>query len=528
MNNPNDIPLISAADLVDSAGDFADNYVLISTPRLGVRRLKLSTLIQSVKHMPQGVLPVTYIGDSITNNNYVEFAPGQFGFAAYGVHATASMALKGRLRMVNDLGVSGDTTKMVLARLQTAIDDASQIIVWLSGTNDITNDSTSAESVINDIVMAAKRVTRAGKLFVVCTIPPKDSTTDLSVRTRATKHAEINFNIAYRIGAMPGVLIADYYSTVIDVATNTWVSGYSTDGTHPLHNATFRMGLCLADALAPLTEGSYRAHTQPGHINNAFNLVYNPYLNGDNAAGTNGWTVNTGVTGTGPHGWNAGRLVGTPTATTQKITESSATATQMRRQWLEITTSYAADSDCVVGRYDINQTSTYTTGAKSVGQIVRPTVPNGYAYRVVSIPAGTASAEPVWPTTPGLLVTDGTVTWQCIPLIQAGLRAVGVMEYNISANSGNVSPMVQCSCRNASNIVLADMTGNRRATLDALCDSFVANGVIWTPEFIIPENTVRIQLNAGLYGSAGGSSTFAITGGGVYILSDTNKLGAYA
>lgn len=528
MNNFNDVPLMSMSELLDSDGDYQDNYVLVNTPRLGLRRLKLSDLVQSSKFMPQGVLKATYIGDSITNNSYTEYATGQFGFPAVGVHAVASMALMGRLRMVNELGVSGDTTKMVLARLQQAIDDSSQVVVWLSGTNDITTNGINLEGVITDIVTAAKRVTRAGKLFVVCTVPPKDTATESATLNRRTVHAELNFNIQYRIGTMPGVIVADMYSACCDASTGLWASGFSTDGTHPIARGAFRMGLALADALAPLISGSYRAHTQPNHQLNAFNLVYNPFMTGSNAAGTNGWTVNTGVTGTGPNGWNAARLVGSPTATVQKVAESAVTGTQMKREWLELTASYAADSDMIIARNDVNQSSTWATGVSvALGACRKPTVANGFAYRCVT--AGTTGgAEPTWPTTLGLTVADNSVTWQTIPLIEEGIRCVGVAEYKITANSGNVAPMVQVSCRDSGGSVIADMIGNRRATVDVLCDQFVANGVIWTPEFIVPANTVRCQLNAGVYGSAGGSATFCITGGGIYVLSDDNKIGAYA
>lgn len=48
------------------------------------------------------------------------------------------------------------------------------------------------------------------------------------------------------------------------------------------------------------------------------------------------------------------------------------------------------------------------------GEVVRPTTPNTYKY--VCTVAGTSldGDEPVWPTTVGGLITDGTVTWKCV------------------------------------------------------------------------------------------------------------------
>jgi len=50
--------------------------------------------------------------------------------------------------------------------------------------------------------------------------------------------------------------------------------------------------------------------------------------------------------------------------------------------------------------------------AYTVGKVVRPTTGNGLLYRCTV--AGTSgAAEPAWPVTIGLTVTDGTVTWAC-------------------------------------------------------------------------------------------------------------------
>lgn len=51
--------------------------------------------------------------------------------------------------------------------------------------------------------------------------------------------------------------------------------------------------------------------------------------------------------------------------------------------------------------------------AYSLGDIVIPTTPNGFKYKVTT--AGTSnSSEPTWPTTIGQTVTDNTVVWECL------------------------------------------------------------------------------------------------------------------
>lgn len=76
-----------------------------------------------------------------------------------------------------------------------------------------------------------------------------------------------------------------------------------------------------------------------------------------------------------------------------------------------------SEFDQLVGlarRTDRNGTPAYPARLGStlyaVGQIVTPAARNGHIYRC-SIAGTTAPAAPVWPTSSGATVTDGTVTW---------------------------------------------------------------------------------------------------------------------
>ncbi len=60
------------------------------------------------------------------------------------------------------------------------------------------------------------------------------------------------------------------------------------------------------------------------------------------------------------------------------------------------------------------------TTAKTVGQVVTPTTRNGYVYRCTT--AGTTGgSQPTFPTTAGSTVTDGTVVWECMSDFYAAL-----------------------------------------------------------------------------------------------------------
>lgn len=57
------------------------------------------------------------------------------------------------------------------------------------------------------------------------------------------------------------------------------------------------------------------------------------------------------------------------------------------------------------------------------GNVVQPTIPNGYVYQCTTGGTTGAGADPTWPTTPGGTVADGGVTWTCRVFGSAGYVA---------------------------------------------------------------------------------------------------------
>lgn len=49
----------------------------------------------------------------------------------------------------------------------------------------------------------------------------------------------------------------------------------------------------------------------------------------------------------------------------------------------------------------------------AMGDFRRPTVPNGFRYEVTADAGSAAGVEPTWPTTIGVTVVDGGITWTC-------------------------------------------------------------------------------------------------------------------
>jgi hypothetical protein len=67
-----------------------------------------------------------------------------------------------------------------------------------------------------------------------------------------------------------------------------------------------------------------------------------------------------------------------------------------------------------------------------------PTTPNGYAYQATQ--AGySGTTEPIWPTTIGQSVTDGSVIWQCVAFSAANLYST-VASATWAAPSGVTVP----------------------------------------------------------------------------------------
>lgn len=76
-----------------------------------------------------------------------------------------------------------------------------------------------------------------------------------------------------------------------------------------------------------------------------------------------------------------------------------------------------ASSNPGVDQITLTPTDTLTNWAvataKTLGVSVEPTVDNTYRYECTTAGTTHATTEPVWPTTIGLTIADGTVVWTC-------------------------------------------------------------------------------------------------------------------
>lgn len=106
----------------------------------------------------------------------------------------------------------------------------------------------------------------------------------------------------------------------------------------------------------------------------------------------------------------------------------SAEATDTRT--LQATSNPGVDQITLTPTYILDDWAAST--AYSLGDLVIPTTPNGYKYKVTT--AGTSDgSEPTWPTTLGATVADGTVVWTCLSATHP------ITEIKLATSSGGLA-----------------------------------------------------------------------------------------
>lgn len=238
-------------------------------------------------------------GDSITANN--GFPDNSKARNANGYWDWAQLKSGNRTVLLANAGVSGDTTAMMLARIQTSvIQYHPKFVVVEGGINDIRQGMASTTIIAN--LNSIKTLLLAdGSKVILTTILPYTVANGAS-QAQGIVWAAVNNWIRQQAQTNPNVYIVDFASAYID-ATNAalyplpanQVNGTDTsDGLHPASLGSSLMGAQLAtlitNLLPPIT----------GNLtwnNNPQNLVSNGLLTGS------GGTLAGVVTGTAPTGW---------------------------------------------------------------------------------------------------------------------------------------------------------------------------------------------------------------------------------
>lgn len=64
----------------------------------------------------------------------------------------------------------------------------------------------------------------------------------------------------------------------------------------------------------------------------------------------------------------------------------------------------------------------------SVGDVVSPTVPNGFKYEAIADTGSSDAGEPAWPTVLGETIVDDGITWECVltRCVQPGMKVLDI------------------------------------------------------------------------------------------------------
>lgn len=162
---------------------------------------------------------VCALGDSLVvlNGTDIQYGPNFL--------QAAVLLSNGKLQLVHDGGVAGQTSTQVLARVYT--DAVSQpcgiVVVTGPGTNDTSGSIAIATTEANDLAIY-KAIVASGKLLVVTTIPPRSGNDAFvsALNPWIKKQAQLL-----------NVPLTDFYATVVNPSTGLYQAACLGDGVHP-------------------------------------------------------------------------------------------------------------------------------------------------------------------------------------------------------------------------------------------------------------------------------------------------------
>lgn len=228
------------------------------------------------------------------------------------VFAWGNGLLGGSLKLTKNLGVGGNTTAQMLARVSDVLAQSPDVAIVLGGYNDV-GTLTSAQTISN-LQSIYAQLTNAGILVVACTMIPLSASGAKWSAANVEHVLAVNRAIRQAAFTYRRLRVADCFRKMVDkhnttnrgaAVTNT----IDTDFVHPSARGAFLIGRAIYDALygvVPMANWagvSCAAETAVAGQNN-----YNAIDNAPNA--TSGGTVSAPATGTAATGVTVERVSG--------------------------------------------------------------------------------------------------------------------------------------------------------------------------------------------------------------------------
>lgn len=273
---------------------------------------------------PGGTLPISthplscvLFGDSMTAQNEASSA-SLISYADKGYFNWANAYLGQRLRLLDVAGVSGDTTALMLARIDADVIASSPGWCFvLGGFNDVNNGVAVATTISNLQSIYRKLIAAGIKIAAISILPSSTFTT----ATKKEAVAYINLWMREYCLRNQGMVYVDAYTPLLDPtsANGAHVTAYLTDTIHPSTSGAQRIGLAIYNALNQILPPSAMPFSiaEPASATHPYgNLVINPVMQGS------GGTNQSGSSGTLAASWYSIIASGTATAVCSKVARS--------------------------------------------------------------------------------------------------------------------------------------------------------------------------------------------------------------
>lgn len=245
--------------------------------------------IDNVALAPVAAQTAVVLGDSLTEQGgEIPANPDTRSFAAW---TWANVLLGQALTILGNLGIGGETTTQIRARVDAAIALNPGWVILTVGTNNmgVAGGLVTAKT---DIIAMLDKFDAAGIRVVLPTLPPRTGGS-YSGTIKADTLA-LNEWIRQLARTRPGLIVPDYFTGLADGASGNYLAtiyGFNptVDGIHLSATGAYQAGRILADALRPHLSASVPfSPPNPGA-----NLLPNPRPGGNGTSAPGSFSVGT-------------------------------------------------------------------------------------------------------------------------------------------------------------------------------------------------------------------------------------------